>query len=46
MSRFNRFKLWYGSLKGLRKVGVIMTGLMILIYLFGPLLRAILAAVD
>ena len=35
---------WYKSLKGLRKVGVVMTVIMIIIFLFGPFLKAISSA--
>ena len=46
MSRYEKIKIWYKSLKGLRKIGVIMTAIMIVLYLFGPLLKAILAAIK
>tara|TARA_B100000900_G_C20079021_1_gene513227 strand:- start:260 stop:400 length:141 start_codon:yes stop_codon:yes gene_type:complete len=46
MTRLEKIKTWYSSLKGLRKIGVIMTAIMIVLYLFGPLLKAILAAVK
>jgi hypothetical protein len=37
---------WYKTLKGLRKVGVIMTAIMIVLFLFGPFLKAISAALN
>lgn len=37
---------WYKSLKGLRKVGVIMTAIMIILFLFGPFLKAISTVLD
>ena len=46
MSKYEKIKIWYKSLKGLRKIGVIMTAIMIILYLFGPLLKAILAAIK
>lgn len=46
MGRYEDIKTWYNSLKGLRKIGVIMTAIMIILYLFGPLLKAILAAIK
>lgn len=46
MSKIENIKVWYSSLKGLRKIGVVMTAIMIVLYLFGPLLKAILAAVK
>tara|TARA_B100000902_G_C27003059_1_gene760844 strand:+ start:216 stop:356 length:141 start_codon:yes stop_codon:yes gene_type:complete len=46
MSRYEKIKIWYKSLKGLRKIGVIMTAIMIVLYLCGPLLKAILAAIK
>jgi hypothetical protein len=32
---------WYKTLKGLRKVGVVMTAIMIFLFLVGPFLKAI-----
>tara|TARA_Y100000992_G_scaffold193377_1_gene131396 strand:+ start:83 stop:211 length:129 start_codon:yes stop_codon:yes gene_type:complete len=37
---------WYRTLKGLRKVGVIMTAIMIILFLFGPFLKALSAALN
>lgn len=37
---------WYRTLKGLRKVGVIMTAIMIILFLFGPFLKAISMALN
>ncbi len=37
---------WYKSLKGLRKVGVVMTVIMIILFLFGPFLKAISSALN
>jgi hypothetical protein len=37
---------WYKTLKGLRKVGVIMTAIMIILFLFGPFLKALSAALN
>ena len=37
---------WYRTLKGLRKVGVIMTAIMIILFLFGPFLKAISKALN
>jgi hypothetical protein len=37
---------WYKTLKGLRKVGVVMTAIMIILFLFGPFLKAISAALN
>ena len=37
---------WYKSLKGLRKEGVVMTVIMIILFLFGPFLKAISSALN
>lgn len=37
---------WYKSLKGLRKVGVVMTVIMIILFLFGPFLKAISSTLN
>ena len=37
---------WYKTLKGLRKVGVIMTAIMIILFLFGPFLKALSTALN
>ena len=37
---------WYKTLKGLRKVGVIMTAIMLFLFMVGPFLKAIPAAFN